>query len=60
MSERALGVKLLTRHVDGVRITEGEKVFEAARKMEAASYQLVQAGERTQVNFVRRSAAGGH
>ena len=44
--ERALGVKLLTRHVDGVRITaEGKKVFEAARKMEAASYQLVQAGE---------------
>jgi DNA-binding transcriptional LysR family regulator len=50
--ERALGVKLLTRHVDGVRITaEGAKVFEAARKMEAASYQLIQAGEQTQVNL---------
>ena len=47
--ERALGVKLLTRHVDGVRITaEGEKVFAAARKMEEASYQLIQAGEQTQ------------
>lgn len=50
--ERALGVKLLTRHVDGVRITaEGKKVFEAARKMEAASYQLVQAGEQGQVDL---------
>jgi DNA-binding transcriptional LysR family regulator len=50
--ERALGVKLLTRHVDGVRITaEGEKVFEAARKMEAASYQLIQAGEQTHVQL---------
>src|SRR5581483_6276409 len=50
--ERALGVKLLTRHVDGVRITaEGEKIFEAARKMETAAYELVQAGEQTQVNL---------
>ena len=50
--ERALGVKLLTRHVDGVRITaEGEKVFEAARKMETACYELIQAGEQTQVNL---------
>ena len=50
--ERALGVKLLTRHVDGVRITaEGERIFEAARKMEAASYDLVQAGERSQINL---------
>jgi DNA-binding transcriptional LysR family regulator len=50
--ERALGVKLLTRHVDGVRVTaEGEKVFEAARKMEMASYQLIQAGEQSQVNL---------
>src|SRR4051812_25517835 len=50
--ERALGVKLLTRHVDGVRITaEGEKVFAAARKMEEASYQLIQAGEQTHINL---------
>jgi DNA-binding transcriptional LysR family regulator len=46
--ERSLGVKLLTRHVDGVRITsEGEKIFEAAKKMEAASYELITAGEQT-------------
>src|SRR6201992_4077245 len=32
--ERSLGVKLLTRHVDGVRVTsEGDKIFEAAKKM---------------------------
>src|SRR6201996_2476293 len=46
--ERSLGMKLLTRHVDGVRITsEGEKIFEAAKKMEIASYELIQAGEQT-------------
>src|SRR6202012_5171303 len=46
--ESSLGVKLLTRHVDGVRVTsEGEKIFEAAKKMEAASYELVKAGEQT-------------
>src|ERR1700749_3675340 len=48
--ERALGVKLLTRHVDGVRITsEGEKIFDAAQKMEAASYELVKASEQTNI-----------
>src|ERR1700749_784476 len=46
--ERNLGVKLYTRHVDGVRVTsEGEKIFEAAKKMETASYELVKAGEQT-------------
>jgi DNA-binding transcriptional LysR family regulator len=50
--ERSLGVKLLTRHVDGVRITsEGEKIFEAAKKMEVASYELIQAGEQTNVHL---------
>jgi DNA-binding transcriptional LysR family regulator len=50
--ERSLGVKLLTRHVDGVRVTsEGEKIFEAAKKMEAASYELIQAGEQTNVHL---------
>jgi DNA-binding transcriptional LysR family regulator len=50
--ERALGVKLLTRHVDGVRITsEGQKVFDAAKKMEAASYELVKASEQTNNNL---------
>ena len=42
--EQALGVTLLTRHVDGVRTTaEGERVFAAATKMEAASFGLLQA-----------------
>jgi len=46
--EEALGVTLLTRHVDGVRITaEGEKVFEAARQMESASFGLLQARDQT-------------
>ena len=50
--ERNLGVKLLTRHVDGVRVTsEGEKIFEAAKKMEAASYELVKAGEQTNIHL---------
>lgn len=42
--EHALGVILLTRHVDGVRATaEGEKIYQAALRMEAASYDLVRA-----------------
>jgi DNA-binding transcriptional LysR family regulator len=46
--EHSLGIILLTRHVDGVRVTaEGEKVFAAAAKMEAASYELLQAREET-------------
>src|SRR6185503_14652573 len=46
--ELSLGVTLLTRHVDGVRITaEGEKVFEAATRMEAASFGLLQARDET-------------
>jgi DNA-binding transcriptional LysR family regulator len=46
--ELALGVTLLTRHVDGVRITaEGEKVFAAASRMEAASFDLLQARDQT-------------
>jgi DNA-binding transcriptional LysR family regulator len=50
--ERNLGLKLLTRHVDGVRVTsEGEKIFEAARKMENASYELVKAGEQTNTHL---------
>ena len=50
--ERNLGIKLLTRHVDGVRVTsEGEKIFEAAKKMETASYELIQAGEQTNTHL---------
>ena len=46
--EKALGVTLLTRHVDGVRITaEGEKVFAAANQMEAASFALLHARDQS-------------
>lgn len=42
--EHALGVILLTRHVDGVRATaEGEKIYNAALRMEAASFDLLRA-----------------
>src|ERR1700759_1318598 len=52
--ERNLGVKLLTRHVDGVRVTsEGEKIFEAAKKMELASYELIKAGGYAQSSVSR-------
>jgi DNA-binding transcriptional LysR family regulator len=47
--EHALGVILLTRHVDGVRATaEGEKIYHAALRMEAASFELVQARNHTE------------
>ena len=46
--EQALGVMLLTRHVDGVRTTaEGEKVFAAATQMESASFGLLQARDQS-------------
>ena len=49
--ERALGVTLITRHVDGVRVTaEGERVLEAAMQMERASFNLLQAGEQDKAN----------
>lgn len=39
--ERQLGATLLTRHVDGVRMTpEGEQILAAAERMEAASFDL--------------------
>jgi DNA-binding transcriptional LysR family regulator len=45
--EHQLGVTLLTRHVDGIRITEeGKEVFAAAQRMEAASFGLVRARDR--------------
>ncbi len=45
--ERQLGAVLMTRHVDGVRVTpEGEEVFAAAQRMEAASFGLVRARDR--------------
>jgi DNA-binding transcriptional LysR family regulator len=46
--EHHLGVTLLTRHVDGVRITaEGEEILSAARKMENASFGLIRARDRS-------------
>src|SRR4051812_1137943 len=40
--EHQLGVTLLTRHVDGIRVTdEGREVLESAQRMEAASFGLV-------------------
>lgn len=40
--ERGLGVTLITRHVDGIRLThEGERVRIAAERMEAASFDVV-------------------
>ena len=42
--EHSLGVKLLTRHVDGVRTTpEGESVLAAVTRMEVASFELLRA-----------------
>lgn len=42
--EKTLNVTLVTRHVDGVRLTtEGEKIFEAANQMEQGAFALVQA-----------------
>lgn len=42
--EHCLGVTLLTRHVDGTRLTdEGAQVFAAAEQMEAASFSLMRA-----------------
>ena len=42
--EHILGVVLLTRHVNGVKLTaEGEQIYQAALRMEAASFELLQA-----------------
>src|SRR3984893_10518983 len=46
--EQQLAVKLLTRHVDGVRTTtEGEHILDAAKRMENASFGIVRARDRT-------------
>src|SRR5215213_6754899 len=46
--EKALGVTLLTRHVDGVRTTvEGQNVLAGIAQMEAASFGLLRAREHT-------------
>ena len=42
--ELDLGVPLLVRHVNGVRLTdEGAKIYDAALRMEGASFELLQA-----------------
>ena len=42
--EKDLGVPLLIRHVNGVRLTdEGSKIYSAALRMEGASFDLLQA-----------------
>jgi len=44
--ESQLGTLLITRHTGGVRLTaEGERIAEAARRMEAASYDVVRTTE---------------
>ena len=42
--EKQLGLKLLTRHVDGVRVTsEAEKILATAQQMEQAAFGLLRA-----------------
>ena len=61
--ERALGAPLLTRHVNGVRLTqEGTDVYEAALQMEKASFNLLQAHDRSEKKIegeVRIATTGG-
>lgn len=46
--ERQLNTTLLTRHIDGVRLTpEGQQVFEAGCRMEAASFGLIRSKDAT-------------
>jgi DNA-binding transcriptional LysR family regulator len=45
--EHQLNTTLITRHVDGVRITpEGEEILEAAKRMELVSFELIRARDR--------------
>ncbi|MEJ0074033.1 MAG: LysR family transcriptional regulator [Alphaproteobacteria bacterium] len=45
--EHQLNTTLITRHVDGIRITsEGEEILAAAKRMELASFGLVRARDR--------------
>ena len=46
--EQQLSTRLITRHIDGVRLTpEGQQVFDAGCRMEAASFGLIRAKEAT-------------
>ena len=50
--EQTLGLTLMTRHVDGVRVTaEGERVLAAASRMESASFDLVKARDETDASI---------
>lgn len=52
--ERSLEAKLVTRHVDGVRVTaEGERVLNLITEMEKTSFQLLRA-----IEPVRQSISG--
>ena len=43
--EKDLGVALLIRHVNGVKLTdEGSRIYDAALRMESVSFELLQAG----------------
>lgn len=45
--EHQLNTTLITRHVDGIRITpEGEEILAAAKRMELASFGLIRARDR--------------
>src|SRR5882762_3210369 len=47
--EQDLGVPLLIRHVNGVKLTdEGARIFNAALRMESVSFDLLQAGDRSE------------
>lgn len=44
--EAQIGAPLLTRHVDGIRLTaEGHAILEAANRMEVAAFGLMRAGD---------------
>lgn len=44
--EALIGAPLMTRHVDGIRLTtEGQAILDAANRMEAAAFSLVRTGE---------------
>jgi DNA-binding transcriptional LysR family regulator len=50
--EHHLGVKLLTRHVDGVRMTaEGEQILAAAAEMEKASFAIARTQPTAATNY---------
>jgi DNA-binding transcriptional LysR family regulator len=45
--EKDLGVTLLMRHINGVKLTEdGARIYDAALRMESVSFELLQAGDR--------------